>query len=72
MAGRRKPETIWTNKGKSFISAVRKLSVLLKHLNQTKIENSLINEGVTRKFNPQSSLWMGVLRSLLSDLPNGH
>ena len=31
----------------------------MKDLNQTKIENSLINKKVTWKFNPLSSTWMG-------------
>ena len=38
--------------------ARRGLSILLKDLNQANIENSLINKGVTWKFNPPSSPWM--------------
>ena len=54
MARRGKPKTIWTDNGTNFIGAERELSILLKDLNQTKIENSLINKGVTWKFNPPS------------------
>ena len=59
MARRGKPKTIWTDNGTNFIGAERELSILLKDLNQAKIENSLINKGVTWKFNPPSSPWMG-------------
>ena len=58
MARRGKPKTIWTDNGTNFIGAERELSILLKDLNQAKIENSLINKGVTWKFNPPSSPWM--------------
>ena len=54
-----KPKTIWTDNDTNFIGAERKLSILLKDLNQAKIENSLINKGVTLKFNSPSSPWMG-------------
>ena len=81
MARRGKPKTIWTDNGTNFIGAERELSILLKDLNQTKIENSLINKRVTWKFNPPSSPWMGVswesivkvtkrsLKSILKDRP---
>ena len=59
MARRGKPKTIWTDNGTNFIGAERELSILLKDLNQAKIENSLVNRGVTWKFNPPSSSWMG-------------
>ena len=62
VARRGKPKTIWTNNGTNFIDTERELSILLKDLNQAKIENSLINKGVTWKFNPPSSPWMGGLR----------
>ena len=58
-ARRGKPKAIWTDNGRNFIGAKRELSILLKDLNQTKIENSLINKGVTWKLNPTSSPWMG-------------
>ena len=54
IARREKPKTHCTNNGKNFKDAERELSILLKDLNQTKIENSLINKGVTWKFNPPS------------------
>ena len=54
IARRGKPKTHCTNNGKNFKDAERELSILLKDLNQTKIENSLINKGVTWKFNPPS------------------
>ena len=77
MARRRKPKAIWTDNGTNFISAERELSILLKDLNQVKIENSLINKGVTWKFNPPSSPWhqahgRGTLGSQLSNLQNDH
>ena len=59
MARRGKPKAIWTDNSTNFIGAKRELSILLKDLNQTKIENSLINKGVTWKLNPTSSPWMG-------------
>ena len=59
MARRRKPKAIWTDNGTNFIGAEREPSILLKDLNQAEIENSLINKGVTWKFNPPSSPWMG-------------
>ena len=46
MERRGKPKTIWTDNGTNFIGAERELSILLKDLNQAKIENSLINKGV--------------------------
>ena len=45
MARRGKPKVIWTDNGTNFIGTERELSVLLKDLNQTEIENSL-NENV--------------------------
>ena len=54
IARRGKPKTHCTNNGKNFKDAKRELSILLKDLNQTKIENSLINKGVTWKFNHPS------------------
>ena len=77
MARRRKPKAIWTDNGTNFISAERELSILLKDLNQAKIENSLINKGVTWKFNPPSSPWhqvhgRGTLGSQLPNLQNDH
>ena len=53
-----KPRTIWTDNGTNFIGAERELSILLKDLNQVKIQNYLSNKGVTSKFNPPSSPWM--------------
>ena len=53
-----KPKTIWTDNGTNFIGAEKKLSILLKDLNQAKIENFLINKGLTLKFNSPSSPWM--------------
>ena len=76
-----KPKTIWTDNDTNFIGAERKLSILLKDLNQAKIENSLINKDVTLKFNSPSSPWMGgswksivrirkrSLKSVLKDRP---
>ena len=59
MAKRGKLKTTWTDNGTNFIGAERDLSKLLNDLNQTKIENSLIDKGVTWKLNPPSSSWMG-------------
>ena len=42
MARRVNPKTIWTDNCTNFIGAERELSILLKDLNQTIIENSLI------------------------------
>ena len=76
MARRGKPKTIWTNNGTILIGAERRLSVLLKDLNQIKIDSSLI-----AKFNPPSSPLMGrswesivkitkrSLKSVLKDCP---
>ena len=58
MARRGKPKTFWTDNGTNFIDAEREPSILLKDLNQAKIDNTLINKGVTWKFNPPSSPWM--------------
>ena len=58
MARRGKPKTIWTDNDTNFIGVERKLSILLKDRNQTKIENSLIDKGVTWKFNTPSSPWI--------------
>ena len=81
MAKRGKLKTTWTDNGTNFIGAERDLSKLLNDLNQTKIENSLINKGVTWKLNPPSSSWMGgsweyvaqltkrSLKSILKDRP---
>ena len=81
VARRGKPKTIWIDNGTKFIGAERELSILFKDLNQAKIENSLINKGVTWKFNPPSNLWMGdswksivklkkrSLKSVLKDRP---
>ena len=55
MARRGKPKTIWTDNGTNFIGSERELSILLKDVNQAKIENSLVNKGVTWKCNPPSS-----------------
>ena len=59
MAKRGKLKTTWADNGTNFIGAEKDLSKLLNDLNQTKIENSLINKGVTWKRNPPSSSWMG-------------
>ena len=81
MARRGKPKTIWTYNGTNFIGAERELSILLKDVNQAKIENSLVNKGVTWKCNPPSSPWIGAswesvvkltkqaLKSVLEDRP---
>ena len=58
MARSRKPKTIWTDNDTNFIGVERELSILLKDRNQTKIENSLIDKGVTWKLNPPSSPWI--------------
>ena len=55
MARRGKPKTIWTDNGTNFIGSERQLSILLKDVNQAKIEDSLVNKGVTWKCNPPSS-----------------
>ena len=68
MARTGKPKTIWTDNDTNFIGTKRKLSILLKELNQAKIENSLINKGVTWKFNPPSSPWMGCSWELIVKL----
>ena len=72
MARRGKPKTLWTDNGTNFIGAERELSILLKDLNKTKIENSLINKGVTWKFNPPSSPAWRALGSQLSNLQNDY
>ena len=59
MAKRGKLKTTWADNDTNFIGAEKDLSKLLNDLNQTKIENSLINKGVTWKRNPPSSSWMG-------------
>ena len=81
MTRRGKPKTIWADSGTNFIGTKGELSILLKDLNQTKIENSLINKGVSWKSDPPSSLWMGCswtsivkltkqsLKSVLKDCP---
>ena len=81
MAKRGKLKTTWTDNDTNFMGAERDLSKLLNDLNQTKIENSLINKVVTWKLNPPSSSWMGgsweyvaqltkrSLKSILKDRP---
>ena len=81
MARRGKAKTIWTDNDTNLIGAERELSILMKDLNQAKIENSLINKGVTWTFSPPSRPWMGCswesivkltkrsLKSVLKDRP---
>ena len=67
MTRRGKAKTIWTDNGTIFIGTETEFPVLLKDLNETKIENSLIDKS-TWKFNPP---WM-VLRSQLKNFQNNH
>ena len=55
---RGQPKTIWSDNGKYFVGANRKLKTILSELNQSKVSSTLINQKINWKFNPPSSPWM--------------
>jgi len=59
IARRGKPQTIYSDNGTNFVGAEVELKKALKLLNQSNVNNYLLERNIKWKFNPPSSPWMG-------------
>ena len=58
-ARRGNPKLFWTDNGTNFIGANNELKEAIKELDQKRINDKFTDLGITWKFNPPSSPWMG-------------